>query len=361
VSYQIILNLREMYFFLIRFLLRLHYSTVDGAPALQFAKPYLLIRGLAFLPSLISLIGFSAFRGVMDTITPLKISLFANLFNIILDPLLIFKAKMGVTGAALASLSAEFISALTFAYVLWKRNMIKGSKLLKLPSWSQLSPLLKAGAALQLRNFSLNVTFLAVTRVTQSIDKTGVAAAAHALAIQTFQLGGIVLLALSTVAQIVVPSELVERIDPVTGVKSGGIHACKSAVNRLMSWGLILGVILGGLQVLFLPLLNKATPLIEVRQAAMVPSYLASAYQIINGLVFIGEGVMIGTGNFWQLSVNTFIATLATLWALRTFPSVYGLTGIWMSFGVFNTIRLLGVLKHQLYTSPIARVQIAKQ
>jgi len=35
----------------------------DGAPALQYAKPYLFIRSFAFLPSLVSLIGFSAFRG----------------------------------------------------------------------------------------------------------------------------------------------------------------------------------------------------------------------------------------------------------------------------------------------------------
>jgi Na+-driven multidrug efflux pump len=34
-----------------------------GAPALAYAKPYLLIRAFAFLPSMISLIGFSAFRG----------------------------------------------------------------------------------------------------------------------------------------------------------------------------------------------------------------------------------------------------------------------------------------------------------
>lgn len=35
----------------------------EGAPALHYAKPYLFIRSFAFLPSLISLIGFSAFRG----------------------------------------------------------------------------------------------------------------------------------------------------------------------------------------------------------------------------------------------------------------------------------------------------------
>lgn len=34
-----------------------------SAPAREFATPYLLIRGFAFLPSIVTLIGFSAFRG----------------------------------------------------------------------------------------------------------------------------------------------------------------------------------------------------------------------------------------------------------------------------------------------------------
>lgn len=40
----------------------------DGSPALKYAKPYLFIRAFAFLPSLISLIGFSAFRGMISVI-----------------------------------------------------------------------------------------------------------------------------------------------------------------------------------------------------------------------------------------------------------------------------------------------------
>ena len=69
-----------------------------GAPALRYAKPYLLIRAFAFIPALISLVGFSAFRGIMDTLTPVKISLFANVFNAVLDPILIFTFAMGVPG-----------------------------------------------------------------------------------------------------------------------------------------------------------------------------------------------------------------------------------------------------------------------
>jgi len=325
-----------------------------GAPAREFATPYLLIRGFAFLPSIITLIGFSAFRGVLDTTTPLKISLLANLINIVLDPILIFKANMGVTGAALATLASEVVSALLFATLLLRRRMIVLPKLFRLPSWKTLAPLLKGGAALQLRNFALNLTFLSVTRVTQSIDETGVAAAAHALAIQTFQIGGVVLLALSTVAQTIVPNAMTEQTDKETGKKSGGLRVAKASSNRLMSWGFLLGSLLGALQMILLPLMNKATPIEAVRKAARTPAVLASVYQIINGMVFIGEGVMIGCGNFLQLSLSTVVATAAALLALREFPKYYGLTGVWMSFGVFNTIRLLGVVQHQMRNSPIA-------
>jgi len=325
-----------------------------SAPAREFATPYLLIRGFAFLPSIVTLIGFSAFRGVLDTTTPLKISLLANLINVVLDPILIFKAGMGVTGAALATLAAEVVSALLFTVLLLKRRLIRGSKLFRLPSWKTLAPLLQGGAALQLRNFALNLTFISVTRVTQAIDDTGVAAAAHALAIQTFQIGGIVLLALSTVAQTVVPNTMTEQIDEKTGKKSGGLIAARAAANRLMSWGFLLGSLLGALQVLLLPFLRKATPIEAVRDAARAPALLGSVYQIFNGMVFIGEGIMIGCGNFIQLSLSTIVATSATLLALREFPKYYGLTGVWMSFGVFNILRLLGVFLHQTRNAPIA-------
>mmetsp|Transcript_13510 Transcript_13510/g.20499 ORF Transcript_13510/g.20499 Transcript_13510/m.20499 type:complete len:680 (+) Transcript_13510:220-2259(+) len=323
------------------------------APARQFARPYLFIRGFAFLPSMFSLIGFSAFRGVMDTVTPLKISLFANLLNAILDPIFIFTLKLGVTGAALATLAAEITSAFMFTMLLWRRNMITPSKLFRLPKWANLSPLLRGGAALQLRNFALNLTFLAVTRVTQSIDNTGVAATAHAMAIQTFQIGGIVLLALSTVAQTVVPNAMIEKIDSKTGEKTGGMTAARVIVSRLMRWGFILGTVLGSLQTLLIPYLQKSTPVIAVREAARVPALLASVYQVINGLVFIGEGVMVGCSSFFQLSLSTLVATIATVLALNKFPSQYGLTGVWMSFGVFNTLRLLGVFIHQKISGPL--------
>ena len=296
--------------------------------------------------------------GILDTRTPVKVSAFANIFNAVLDPILIFSFAMGVPGAALATLAAEIISAGIYITLLRKRNLIRWRRLIRPPKWKSLEPLLKGGAALQLRNLSLNLTFLAVARVTQSIDKTGVAAAAHAMAIQTFQIGGIVLLALSTVAQTIVPNSMVKRYDEVSQQVIGGAEYARATVNRLMSWGFILGCILGSFQILLLPVIRKATPLQEVRDAAMLPAVIASVLQIINGLVFIGEGVMIGTGSFLQLSLSTLAATIGCLWALRVFPPLVGLTGVWMGFGVFNFIRLAGVWIHQTQNGPLSRKKL---
>eukprot|EP00546_Thalassionema_frauenfeldii_P004491 CAMPEP_0178916422 /NCGR_PEP_ID=MMETSP0786-20121207/12629_1 /TAXON_ID=186022 /ORGANISM="Thalassionema frauenfeldii, Strain CCMP 1798" /LENGTH=554 /DNA_ID=CAMNT_0020589753 /DNA_START=204 /DNA_END=1868 /DNA_ORIENTATION=+ len=332
----------------------------EGAPAMAFAKPYLFIRSFSLFFQMMSVVGFSAFRGILNTVTPVKISIFANMINVILDPIFIFSLAMGVPGAALATVIAEVASAITYLTLLRKKKMIRFEKIFSVPSWKKLAPLLKGGAALQVRNLALNLVFLSVTRVTQGIDETGVAAAAHALAIQTFQVGGIVLLALSTVAATVIPSEIVEKVDKKTGRITGGLHAARAVKNRLMSWGLVLGSLLGIFQLLVLPALHKATPMLEVREAARLPSMLASCYQIFNGMVFIGEGVMIGCGNFIQLSLSTLLSTAGFLCALRTLPKTFGLAGVWWSFGVFNLLRLLGVSVHQLRTGPLALRNIAE-
>lgn len=273
---------------------------------------------------------------------------------------MIFSLVMGVPGAALATLAAEVISAVTYMILLRRKELIRWSKLVKLPSWESLEPLVKGGMALQLRNLALNLTFLAVARVTQTIDQSGVAAAAHAMAIQTFQIGGIVLLAISTVAQTVIPNAMVERYDEEQGKMVGGLEYARHLSNRLMSWGFILGVVLGSFQIMLLPIIRRATPLQEVSDAAKVPALIASVLQIINGLVFIGEGVMVGTGSFLQLSLSTVVATAGCLWALKVFPPMVGLTGVWLGFGVFNIIRLAGVWIHQTQNGPLSRKNVER-
>ena len=161
------------------------FSLAEDAPALEFARPYLMLRGLAFVPSVISTVGFSAFRGQLDTTTPVRISLFANAIHALLVPLCMFTLSMGLSGAALGTLLAEVVAASAYLYLLARRKVIQRSKLLKLPDLGKVLDLLRGGLALQLRNVAFNLTFIIVTRITQSIDNSGVAPAAHAMALQS--------------------------------------------------------------------------------------------------------------------------------------------------------------------------------
>merc|ERR1712232_1444510 len=130
-------------------------------------------------------------------------------------------------------------------------GLISIPKLFQLPKWELLKPLLVGGLAVQLRNVALNVTFLSVTRATQGLDQTGVAAAAHSIAIQVFQVGGIFLLGLATVASAMVPNEM----------EAKGKRAAKNLANRLMAWGCVLGSVLGAVQIAVIPAIKAFSPL----------------------------------------------------------------------------------------------------
>ena len=110
------------------------------------------------------------------------------------------------------------------------------------------------------------------------------------------------------------------------------------ATWQVLSWGAIAGGALGALQIAGLPLLGVFTPLPEVRRAAVVPSIIGAALQLINGIVFVGEGVMVASGAFSALAAGQVAATLSFLLALRLAPP--SLVSVWMCFWLFNGVRL---------------------
>ncbi len=147
------------------------------AAAMQYAIPYLRFRALSMIPALISATGFSAYRGLLNTMTPLRVSLITNLVNLIADPLLI--KGFGVSGAAIATAGAEGLSGLIYIRLLIRRKLAKLSRMFKLPSWTSLKPLIQGGAAMLLFQLVLNIAFLTAARRVQAMDPTGVSAAAY--------------------------------------------------------------------------------------------------------------------------------------------------------------------------------------
>ena len=82
---------------------------------------------------------------MLDTVTPLKVSLASNTLNLVLDPILIFGARMGVAGAALATAISEVGAGIAYTVLLVRRKLLRLGELLKPPKWRDLMPLLQGG------------------------------------------------------------------------------------------------------------------------------------------------------------------------------------------------------------------------
>jgi Na+-driven multidrug efflux pump len=286
---------------------------------------------------LVAFVGFSAFRGTMDLNSGVRISVVVSVLNMIINPLLIHVFRFGVAGSGIAALICDWIAALSYVRLMAGRRLLIGRKLLELPSWKQAAPLLK-GSSLLLRSISLITTQLMLARKIQSLDESGVAPAAFALAMQSFQMGGVFLFALGTATQTLYPNAVAQYpSDDQPEYK-------RRLIQRLMRRGFELGLGVSLAQLLFAPGILRSSPLQAVRQAALFPIGVVIAFQGINGLVSVGEGIIIGDGNFTRASINLLVASLGYMACLHFSPRDVGINGVFLSLGLFMTLRLLGVL-----------------
>jgi len=318
------------------------------SPSMVYAVPYLRFRALSMIPALLSATGFAAYRGMLDTVTPLKVSLLTNLSNLIADPMLIFGLPitrgLGVSGAAIATAGAETLSGIVYLRLLLKNKLVRFSKLLRPPAWSRLKPLIQGGAAIFARNLTLNAAFLAAARRAQSMDSTGVMAAAYGIVMQIYSVGVVCHLGIQSTAAALVSATRA----------SDGDDAARSIADRTFVWGSIVGVVLGITQVLALPVLVPLFSTIpEVQEAVKVPALISSCIHIMNGPLFAGEGVMLGLGTFKALAVSTAMGTGIMVLSLLS-PLGKQLNGILLSLATFNLFQALAMVFHYLKLGPLA-------
>ena len=74
-------------------------------PYLQYTS----IRALGAPAVLVSMVAQAALLGAKDSVTPLVVTLAAGLINFLLDILLVPFFKWGISGAAIATVAAEFV------------------------------------------------------------------------------------------------------------------------------------------------------------------------------------------------------------------------------------------------------------
>ena len=317
------------------------------APALEYAIPYMRVRGLSMIPTLVAATGFAAFRGLLDTVTPLKVSLVTNLVNLVLDPLMIFMTPLGFVGAAVATVVAETLSGITYLRLLLKRQLAQVKLLLRPPPLHALAPLLAGSLSMLGRQLAINVALLAAARRAQSMDPTGVTAAAYGIVMQLYSVGIVVHIALQGTAATLVPATLAQ-----SGRRR---RAARRMADRLWVWTSLVGAMLAVAQAVVAPIVVPAFSTVPaVQRAARLPALLVAILHLINGPVFAGEGIMLGMASYRDLMLFTAAGTGVLLACLASTMGSSSLVGVFGSLMVFNGLQAVLVTLHYLKWGPLA-------
>lgn len=292
---------------------------------------YLRIRALAAPAVLIVTAGHGIFRGYLDTRTPLVVTLGLNVVNLVLDPLLIFGFGMGIAGAAIATVIAQWTGALWFLDLLLRRRREALGITIAWPRIAELVPFLRIGGALALRTFALIGTLTLATAIATRIGTVQVAA--HQVATQIWLLLALVVDALAVAGQALVAKHR-GADDP---------SAAREAANRLLGWGLRIGVLLAAIFLALAPVLPRVfTPEPEVIAMILLVYPFIVFMQPLNAVVFVWDGVFLGAEDFrflaWQMVLSGLAAAGVLLLVL---PMGWGLVGVWWGMVTLMAVRAL--------------------
>ena len=290
------------------------------------AVGYLRIRALSTTAVLIATVGHGAFRGHKDTVTPLKIVAVVNGINLILDPLLIFGAGMGLEGAAVATVIAQYVGAI------WFLRLIRSARMADRPSrFAQALPSLfalgKNGVLLTARTALLLLGFTVAASTATRIGTEEIAA--HQLVTQLFLLAALLADAFAIAAQPMVAEAASE----------GNLSQVHALTRRLIGWGLIAGLILTtllGFGRFGLVLLASDQTVADLAVAA---GGVAAIMEPIAALVFVADGIFIGFLSLGTMVVSTGAGAAVAIYLMSNTTLGNSLTGVWWALAVMMLVR----------------------
>jgi MATE family multidrug resistance protein len=282
------------------------------------AVSYLRIRALAVPALLVITAGHGAYRGFLDTRTPLLVGVTANLLNAALDPLLMFGAGWGLDGAAVATAVAQWVGAIWFLVLLRRRRQAEGWPSQR-PRLRELAEFLAVGTPLALRAVLL-VTSLAVA--TAAAARVGTeTVAAHQVVAQVWFLSAMTIDALAIAAQ-----ALVAEV-----VGTGRWAEATALAGRLLRWGVGLGAAIGMGMLALRPVLGgwfSADPAVVAQVRAALP--VAALMQPLAAWVFVADGVFMALLRVRRLALSTAggLAVIVPVLAVSA-SAGWGLAGVW--------------------------------
>jgi putative MATE family efflux protein len=303
-------------------------ASADVAP---YARTYLRISLLGAPFVLLALAGTGYLRGLQDTRTPLAIALGANVFNLAFEFLLVYGFHLGIAGSAWGTVVAQILAAAVYLAIV-ARNVRRAGASAR-PDGPRLRATAVVGGHLTVRTASLLLAFIVATAIAARLGD--VQLGAHQVAWQLWYFLALCLDAIAIAGQAIVGRYL----------GAADVAGTRAAARRMLEWGVMAGVVLGGLVLVADPLIAIAfTRDAAVQHELRVLLPAVALMQPLGALVFVLDGILIGAGDVRYLALAMVGATavflpLAALVLVTNAP----LLALWGALYAFMFARLLGM------------------
>ena len=300
---------------------------------LDYCVEYYQIRVFGFPFTLFTIAVFGAFRGLQNTYYPMIIALVGALTNVVLDIAFVYGIEgmispMNIKGAAYASVIAQFLMAILSAYYLLKKTVIPLK--LSFPFNKEINRFLLMILNLFIRTLALNVTLYFANAFATSYGKQYIAA--YTIAINFWFLGAFIVDGYASAGNIL-SGKLLGSNRPDLLI---------SLSNKLIKYGVVLGIILALLGALFYyPLGSIFSNDPEVLNEFYSIFWIVLAMQPFCALAFIFDGMFKGLGKMKYLRNvllgSTFLVFVPVLFLLDSFD--YKLHAIFIAFTLWIIAR----------------------
>ncbi|MEV6635580.1 MATE family efflux transporter [Actinoplanes sp. NPDC051470] len=297
--------------------------------AAEAAAGWLRIAVLGAPGLLLAAAGNGWMRGVQETRRPLWFILGANVLSAILCPLLVYPGGLGLTGSAIANVTAQTVAGGLFLLAIIRER----APLRPLPP--VIVNQLVLGRDLLIRGGAFQVCWLSATAVAARFGVASVGA--HQIALQLWFFAALALDAVAIAAQSLVGAAL----------GASDEASARDVARRVTIAGAVAGVgfaVLAGAGAGVIPSLFTGDQTVRDQAAVVWPWFVGLLP--FAGVVYALDGVLIGAGDVGFLRNLTIAAALLgflpAIWLAYAFS--WGLGGVWAGLGLFTLVRFVGIV-----------------
>ncbi|GAB2468192.1 MATE family efflux transporter [Jatrophihabitans fulvus] len=278
---------------------------------------------------LLVLAGNGWMRGVQRTRAPVVVVLAANGLSAVLCPLLVYPAGLGLTGSAIANVTAQAVGAALFVAALVRTGVSLR------PDRAVLRAQLVVGRDLIVRAMAFQVALLTAAGVASRMGQSRIAA--HQIGWQLWSFTALLLDSVAIAAQSLV------------GAALGGSDRsfARTTAWQVARWGLAASLVFAvgyGTGAAVIPSLFTTSDAVVDQAHTLWPWFVAMLP--LAGVVFALDGVLIGAGDVAYLRTLT-IASMVAVFApidLAALHFGWGLGGVWAGLAASTLVRFAGMV-----------------